>query len=119
MGRPPNHNAKTARITFIPKPSQEEKARAFKEICARDGLTASEELYVKIEEWLVEHNYPPGNPQTLLFRPPAARSQPPNWCETCKGYICPKHIEECKAKGHRLLFKSSGAGKGWCVFCGT
>lgn len=63
---PVNPKAKTMRLVLVPKPGQEPAIRAFKEITARNGLQVSDILFEKVEEFLREHNYPPGNSQTIL-----------------------------------------------------
>ena len=68
MPRPPLSTSKTTRLVLVPKPGEEAKIKAFKEICARDGYRVSDELSKLIDEWLIKHNYPPGNPQLPLTR---------------------------------------------------
>jgi len=66
--RPPLSTSKTTRLVLVPKPGEEAKIKAFKEICARDGYRVSDELSKLIDEWLIKHNYPPGNPQLPLTK---------------------------------------------------
>jgi len=66
--RPPLSTGKTTRLVLVPRPGEEAKIKAFKEICARDGYRVSDELSKLIDEWLIKHNYPPGNPQLPLTR---------------------------------------------------
>ena len=68
MPRPPLSTSKTTRLVLIPKPGEEAKINAFKEICARDGYRVSDELSKLIDGWLIKHNYPPGNPQLPLTK---------------------------------------------------
>ena len=68
MPRPPLSTGKTTRLVLVPRPGEEAKIKAFKEICARDGYRVSDELSKLIDEWLIKHNYPPGNPQLPLTR---------------------------------------------------
>jgi hypothetical protein len=68
MPRKADYTAKTLRLTLCAKPGQEDKIRAFKELAARNDLEISDILFEKVEEFLKEHNYPPGNSQTLLSR---------------------------------------------------
>ena len=68
MPRPPLSTGKTTRLVLIPKPGEETKIKAFKEICARDGYQVSDELSKLIDGWLIKHNYPPGNPQLPLTK---------------------------------------------------
>lgn len=59
--------AKTKQIVAKPRPEWEIEFVAFKEICARNGLSMSEEIYERaIKKFLEEHHWPPGNSQTLL-----------------------------------------------------
>jgi len=66
--RPPLSTGKTTRLVLVPRPGEEAKIKAFKEICARDGYRVSEELSKLIDGWLIKHNYPPGNPQLPLTK---------------------------------------------------
>ena len=68
MPRPPLSTSKTTRLVLIPKPGEEAKINAFKEICARDGYQVRDELSKLIDGWLIKHNYPPGNPQLPLTK---------------------------------------------------
>lgn len=68
MPRLAKPDAKTLRLTLIPKPHQEIKIRAFKELVARNELEISEVLFEKVEEFLKEHNWPPGNSQLPLTK---------------------------------------------------
>ena len=63
----PNPHSKTNNIVLKGNQEREIKIRAFKEICARNGLDMSEILYeYAVERLLIEHNWPPGNSQTVL-----------------------------------------------------
>jgi len=66
MTRKPDPRSKVARVVLDAKLGQEPQIRAFKEICYRDGLDASDELFQLIHGWLKGHNWPPGNPQTQI-----------------------------------------------------
>ena len=66
MPRRPDREAKTLQLALVPKPGQEEKIRAFKELIRRNGLEISDVLFEKVEQFLKEHNWPPGNSQTVL-----------------------------------------------------
>jgi len=66
MPRSPNPKSKTIRLVLIAKPFQEESIRAFKEIVARNGLIISDILFEKVDSFLKQHNWPPGNSQTIL-----------------------------------------------------
>jgi len=81
MPKIPNPKAKTLRLVLIPKENQEMKIRAFKEICARNGFKISDVLFERVESFLREHNWPPGNSQTLLSSFGAERSLT---CFRCK-----------------------------------
>lgn len=66
MPRWPDREAKTLRLVLSPKPGQEEKIRAFKELIRRNGLKIGDILFERVEEFLKEHNWPPGNSQTVI-----------------------------------------------------
>jgi len=69
MGRPPNPSAKTPSIFIIA--TKEEEAiviRAVKQICAVDGLAIKTETLKLFQQWLHEHNWPPGNPQIQITK---------------------------------------------------
>lgn len=67
MARLAVKDSKTFQLILKPRPEWEMEIRAFKELCARNGLSMSEELYERgIKTFLHEHNWPPGNSQTLL-----------------------------------------------------
>ena len=60
-------NAPTKQIVAKPKPEWITEFTAFKEICARNQLSMSEEIYERaIKVFLRDHHWPPGNSQTLL-----------------------------------------------------
>ena len=60
-------NAPTKQIVAKPKPEWIPEFTAFKEICARNQLSMSEEIYERaIKVFLRDHHWPPGNSQTLL-----------------------------------------------------
>jgi len=65
--KPPNPKSKTCSLIVRAKPEWEIEIRAFKEICARNGIQYSEELMRRgVRPFLQEHNWPPGNSQTVL-----------------------------------------------------
>lgn len=66
MTRQADFKAKTLRLSIVPKSWMEPKIRAFKEICVRNNLKISDVLFEKVEDFLKEHNWPPGDSQTLL-----------------------------------------------------
>jgi len=68
---------KTLRLVLIPKPGQEEKIKAFRELVRRNDLEISDILFQKVEEFLRQHNWPPGNSQTILpaFQRPGFKSR--------------------------------------------
>lgn len=112
MPTTPKPDAKTKRLVLIPKPGQEIKITAFKEICARNSIQISDVLFEKVEEFLKKHNWPPGNSQTLLQVFPQEAAAPK--CDMCtaeaaarlvyiktgKSYpVCHKHKRECLESG--------------------
>jgi hypothetical protein len=61
--------AKTLQLICRPKPGQEDKFRAFKEICVRNNLQVTDQLFIfGVEAFLRKHHWPPGNSQTLLAK---------------------------------------------------
>ena len=65
----PNPKSKTPQIIVRCRPEWETEFRAMKEICARNGLKLNEEVYERaVKPFLRDHNWPPGNSQTLLER---------------------------------------------------
>lgn len=48
------------------KPEEEEEIKAFKEICARNGIQVRNIMMSAVRKFLREHNWPPGNSQTVL-----------------------------------------------------
>jgi len=62
-----NKESKTLRLVLIPKLDWETEIRAFKEICARNRIEVSNELYERaVKTFLRDHHWPPGNSQTIL-----------------------------------------------------
>ena len=57
---------KTLRLVLVGKEGQEEKIRAFRDIVARNNLCISTILFEKVENFLREHHWPPGNSQTII-----------------------------------------------------
>lgn len=87
MPRPPDPNSKIVRVFLTAKPGEETKVRAFKEICARNNKKVRDVLMEKVDAFLREHNYPPGNSQTLIevyLEPPKKPEPPPPECMICK-----------------------------------
>lgn len=67
MPKPPN--PKSNRIVIQGNNEDENiRVRAFKEICFRNNIPYREEVLKRIDNFLKEHNWPPGNSQTLLPR---------------------------------------------------
>ena len=66
MPRYPDRESKTIRLVVSPRPGEEVKVRAFKELISRNDLRISDILFEKVEEFLKEHNWPPGNSQTII-----------------------------------------------------
>ena len=66
MPRPANAQAKSLRLVLVGRDEQAVQIRAFKELCARNDLKVSDVLYEKVEAFLKQHNWPPGNSQTVL-----------------------------------------------------
>jgi len=58
---------KTKQIVAKPKLEWETEFMAFRELCARNGLSMSREIYDRaIKTFLRDHHWPPGNSQTVL-----------------------------------------------------
>ena len=66
MPRPPDPKSKGQQVYLKAKPGEETKIRAFKEICARNSIRVRDVLMEKVDAFLREHNWPPGNSQTVL-----------------------------------------------------
>ena len=67
MPKVANPKSKTKQIVAKPKEEWQTEFTAFKELCARNGLSMSQEIYERaIIPFLREHNWPPGNSQTLI-----------------------------------------------------
>ena len=81
-------NAPTKQIVAKPKPEWITEFTAFKEICARNQLSMSEEIYERaIKVFLRDHHWPPGNSQTLLAGFQEKHTIPKTvFCEYCN---CP------------------------------
>jgi len=69
MPRPPNPHAKIPQL-IIRGETEDEKMviNGVKKVCALDGLEVKRELLQLCRVFLSKHNYPPGNPQTQLFK---------------------------------------------------
>ena len=100
MTRPADPESKTKHNQIVCKPGREPTMKAFRSVCAKDGLDMSDELYGLIEGWLTQHNWPPGNPQLDLGK----FMQPPPLRPLCifhsRGW-CPPNIKLCS---HRKSF---------------
>lgn len=79
MTRSPDPKSKTINIQIHGKPGEAEKIRAFKEICARNGIEMRDVVLKAVDHFLREHHWPPGNSQTLLNEEP-----PKKQCWRCK-----------------------------------
>jgi len=67
MPKPPN--LKSNRIVLEGNIEEENiRIRAFKEICQRNNIPYREEILKRIDHFLREHNWPPGNSQTQLAK---------------------------------------------------
>ena len=66
MPRKPNPNAEPQMIYRAKTEEEKIKLKAFKEICARNGIEMRDVTAAGIDRFLREHNWPPGNSQTLL-----------------------------------------------------
>lgn len=64
--RKPDPQAKVVQLICRAHPGEETKFRAFKEICRRNDIEYRTVLAEKVDQFLTEHNWPPGNSQTLL-----------------------------------------------------
>lgn len=68
MTRQPDPESKGCEIHYRPAPGgDEEKVRALKTICKRDGIKMKEVFRKAVDKFLKEHNWPPGNPQHPLM----------------------------------------------------
>jgi len=93
--KPPNPKSKTLRLVLIPKNGQDDKIRAFKEICARNNKEISDILFEKVEEFLRKHNWPPGNSQTILVPKQLLK------CGLCNE--CFKHVWRVKYLSGKII----------------
>ena len=85
MTRQPNPKSKTATLILRGNNEDEDtRIRALKEICVRNNLQIRKVLLDKINLFLREHNWPPGNSQTLLFQESLKK------CGKCKQEV--KHL---------------------------
>lgn len=67
MPKPPN--LKSNRIVLEGNIEEENiRIRAFKEICQRNNIPYREEILRRIDHFLREHNWPPGNSQTQIVK---------------------------------------------------
>jgi len=83
LPKPPDPKGKSNRLVLAASPEQEIYVRAFKEIVARNGLTIRDILFEKaVLPFLKEHNWPPGNSQTVL---PKFGLTDKKRCFRCKG----------------------------------
>lgn len=67
MPRKPKPDSEVPQMIYRAKTEEEKiKLKAFKEICARNGIEMREVAAAAVDRFLREHNWPPGNSQTLL-----------------------------------------------------
>lgn len=67
MTRHPDPKSKTTTVIVRANNEAEiQQIRAFKKLCVQDDLEIRKVILQKINDFLREHNWPPGNPQTLL-----------------------------------------------------
>lgn len=64
--RQPNHKSKTNRLVLTGRDEERERINAFKELCARNNLKVRDVLMEKVDNFLRQHNWPPGNSQTVI-----------------------------------------------------
>jgi hypothetical protein len=101
MTKKGNPKSKTLRLSLIPKPEWETEVRAFKEICARNGIEMSRELYERaVKSFLRDHNWPPGNSQTTL----------PVFSEKNQTYVAPEKcgFTNCEGECEAIAVHKSG-----------
>jgi len=104
MPRHPDPKSKTPRIVVLAKPEWEVEMRAFKDLCARNGIEMASEIYVRaIRPFLQEHHWPPGNSQTVL----AAFSRKPKNALKC--FVCRKEAVDV------LVSSRGGLRKPFCL----
>jgi hypothetical protein len=66
MPRKPDPKSRSPLVLRV-KPDWEIQVQAFKEICARNGVEYSQELFQRgVLGFLKDHNWPPGNSQTTM-----------------------------------------------------
>ena len=114
MPRPPKPSS--IQLIIRAKPEWEVEFRAFKELCARNGIQYSQEIYERaIRPFLRDHNWPPGNSQTVLngFVPPIVTVCETKNCNAEAIYelhfphkptrkVCPSCLKEQKRKKRRV-----------------
>ena len=67
MPRPPDHHSGRSLTFHANTPAEEERLKAFKELHARNPeLSIQKTMMESVDLFLAQHNYPPGNSQTLL-----------------------------------------------------
>lgn len=66
--RQPDPNSKTQQLYFRATTVEEKnKVKAVKELCARnDDIEIKDVLMIGVDKFLRDHNWPPGNSQTVL-----------------------------------------------------
>jgi len=108
-GRSPDPKSKVPQIIIRAKQGQvqeEIEVKAFKEICSRNGLNMREEIFTRaIRPFLKDHNWPPGNSQTLMEV----------YTEPKKKLVC-AHCKKEAPKLYEALF-ISGAKLKFCEGC--
>jgi hypothetical protein len=66
MPRKPDAKSRSPLVLRV-KPEWEIQVRAFKELCGRNGIEYSKELFERgVLGFLRDHNWPPGNSQTRM-----------------------------------------------------
>ena len=63
---PKKPSVSNVNIQVFGKPGEEPKIRAFKEICGRNNIEIRSVVLEAVDAFLRQHNWPPGNSQTLL-----------------------------------------------------
>jgi len=121
QGRPPEAKAKSHQLIVKAKPEEEVELAAFKELCARNGIKIRDEIFTRtIRPFLREHNWPPGNSQTVIdVYTTTLEEKKELICERCGEkteqlyeamFISGKKLKECKncfehAKNKKLVKK--------------
>lgn len=64
--RQPNPKSKTNRLVLTGRDEERDRINAFKELCARNHLNVRDVLMEKVDSFLRQHNWPPGNSQMVI-----------------------------------------------------